>query len=224
MVAPLLIAVVLGWLWQYSHSKIVVRTFIVVVAMFAAMVLPYGEKFLTRGQMAVAEFQQYTENPVKAANTSIGQRLEQWRLAWAMWKEQPFLGWGTEGSVQRKQAYVDQGLAHPSVMNYGHAHNEILDMLAKRGALGLTMLLMFYAIPLAAFWPTRSRITALPETLQRQALALRAAASLLPIAYFGFGWTQVFFAHNSGNMFYLFAIVAFWGAIQYLERSSQQPT
>ena len=55
-------------------------------------------------------------------------------------------------------------------------------------------------------------------------LALRMSASLLPIAYFGFGWTQVFFAHNSGHMFYMFGIVSFWGAIQQLERSSQQRT
>ena len=48
-------------------------------------------------------------------------------------------------------------------------------------------------------------------------LALRAAAALLPLAYFGFGWTQVFFAHNSGNMFYIFSLVALWGAICRLE-------
>ncbi|MHB7984911.1 hypothetical protein, partial [Lacticaseibacillus paracasei] len=56
-------------------------------------------------------------------------------------------------------------------------------------------------------------------TLQPRLLALRAAAALLPLAYFGFGWTQVFFAHNSGQMFYIFSLAIFWGAICYLEKT-----
>lgn len=221
IVAPLLVFFLLLWMCQFGRARLVVISVLGMSALVAAMVLPYGEKFYSRANLAVIEYQHYIENPAQAAESSIGQRLEQWRLAGAMWKEKPLFGWGIEGIVSGKKSYVDQGLAHPSVMNYGHAHNEIMDMLAKRGMLGLLILLLFYAIPLVIFWPSLSRIEKIPAEVKNKILGIRAAASLLPIAYFGFGWTQVFFAHNSGNMFYLFAIVSFWGALQYLEHGNK---
>lgn len=35
---------------------------------------------------------------------------------------------------------------------------------------------------------------------------------MLPICYVAFGFTQVFFSHNSGHLFYIFAIVSFYAA------------
>jgi len=185
----------------------------------AAVLVPYGEKFGARAQLAVVEFHQYLEQPQAYAETSIGQRLEQWRTAIHLFEQEPLTGWGVLGVVRGKQELVDQGKSHPSIMSYGHAHNEVIDMLVKRGGIGGIALLLFYAVPLGLFWPTRQRIQRVAIEERSQALAVRVAASMLPIAYFGFGWTQVFFAHNSGNIFYLFAIVAFWAALQQLERS-----
>lgn len=217
VVAPVLVLCLLVWMFQYGQAKLAGIAVVAMVLAVAVMVIPYGEKFTSRANTAVVELQAYAANPVQAAETSIGQRLEQWRLAWALWEQKPLLGWGTQGFTQGKQLRVDQGLAHPSVMDYGHAHNEILDMLAKRGVLGLVMLLLLYGVPLAVFWPTRKRMAQVPLIVRDRLLSLRVAATLLPIAYFGFGWTQVFFAHNSGNMFYLFALVAFWGGVCQLE-------
>ena len=90
-------------------------------------------------------------------------------------------------------------------------------MWVKRGLLGLILLLLFYAVPAAIFWPTQSRIARVNAEQRSKLLALRAAATLLPLAYFGFGWTQVFFAHNSGNMFYIFSLAVLWGGICRLE-------
>ena len=61
------------------------------------------------------------------------------------------------------------------------------------------------------------RLARVSDEMRSKALALRAAATLLPLAYFGFGWTQVFFAHNSGNMFYIFGLAVLWGGICRLE-------
>ncbi|MEY2736342.1 MAG: hypothetical protein RLZ58_1751, partial [Pseudomonadota bacterium] len=36
---------------------------------------------------------------------------------------------------------------------------------------------------------------------------------LLPLTYIGFGLTQVFFAHNSGVMFYLFMVMLVHAAL-----------
>jgi O-antigen ligase len=185
-----------------------------------ALALPAREHQLgQRADLAVEQAQHYLTQPNKYARTSIGQRLEQWRLAARLIAERPMTGWGPDGYVQAKQAQVNRGLADPSVMNFGHAHNEILDMWAKRGLGGLAILLFFYAAPLYAFWPTPSRLTRVDVARRPRLLALRAVATLLPLAYFGFGWTQVFFAHNSGHMFYIFSLGIFWSAICLLEKS-----
>lgn len=224
VVAPLLLLCLLIVLSIHGRKRLAVSACVAAAVLVAVAVLPYAEKFGSRAAVAIQELQFYGENPQQAAVTSVGQRLEQWRTAVRMIGERPITGWGTEGVIARKQELVHQGVAHPSIMDYGHAHNEILDMWVKRGLLGLCLLMLCYAIPLWLFWPSRQRVQRIAQAHRPQILALRMSASLLPIAYFGFGWTQVFFAHNSGHMFYMFGIVSFWGAIQYLERSSQQPT
>jgi O-antigen ligase len=217
--APLLLAAVWCMAWRNGYRRIASIAVLVMLIGGAVLVLPAYRKFEQRADIAVQEARHYLAEPQKYAETSIGQRLEQWRLAIHLIEERPVAGWGLEGYAQAKQAMVDKGDAHPSVMQYGHAHNEILDMWVKRGMAGLLILLFFYAAPLSVFWPTPSRLARADAARQPRLLALRAAAALLPLAYFGFGWTQVFFAHNSGQMFYIFSLAAFWGAICQLEKT-----
>lgn len=216
---PLLLAAIWFMAWRNGYKRIASVAILVMLIGGAALVLPAYKKFEQRADVAVQEAQHYLAEPQKYAETSIGQRLEQWRLAIHLIEERPVAGWGLEGYVRAKQAMVDKGAAHPSVMDYGHAHNEILDMWVKRGMAGLLILLFFYAAPLYVFWPTPKRLARTDAARQPRLLALRAAASLLPLAYFGFGWTQVFFAHNSGQMFYIFSLATFWGAICRLEKT-----
>ena len=224
VVAPLLFLCLLIVLCIQGRARLAVSACVVVTVLVAVAVMPFAEKFGSRAAGAVHELQFYVKHPQDAAVTSVGQRLEQWRTAIRMIEERPITGWGTQGVIAGKQELVDQGWAHPSIMEYGHTHNEILDMWVKRGLLGLSLLMLCYAVPLWLFWPSRQRLLRIEQGLKSQMLALRMSASLLPVAYFGFGWTQVFFAHNSGHMFYMFGIVSFWGAIQHLERSGQQHT
>ena len=118
------------------------------------------------------------------------------------------------GYQQEKKRRVAAGLAHPIVLQFGHAHNEWLDMFAKRGVLGLGGLLLFYAVPLALFWPTRVRVLGADGLVDRQALCLRLVGVLLPLGYLGFGLTQVFLAHFNGNMVYLFMVSFTLAALQ----------
>lgn len=162
------------------------------------------------------------------ARSSIGHRLEHWRLAWYLGQEKPLLGWGDAGYKQEKARLVDAGLFDVSTTYYDHAHNEVLDMWAKRGSLGVAMLLLFYAIPLALFWPSAARMRRAQQRLQPMPVAtanqaasavlwLRLCGSAIVLMYIAFGLSQVFFAHNSGTMSYLFMLVLFWAALHGLE-------
>lgn len=155
------------------------------------------------------------------AASSVGQRFEHWRFAWDMMKERPLLGWGVGPYMEQKAARVAAGKYQPSILEYKYVHNEMLDVLVKCGVPGLLGLLSFYAIPIWLFWPTRARMAAhADEQVRAQVLALRLAGLAIPVLYIGFGLTQVFFAHNSGIMFYLFMITVTWASLVGLERES----
>ena len=60
---------------------------------------------------------------------------------------------------------------------------------------------------------TRTRQQATAAGVCSQAFVLQLAGVALVIAYMGFGLTQVFFSHNSGNLFYLFMLALLHGAL-----------
>ena len=169
-----------------------------------------------RLDMAVTEAQQFEQKG--DAVSSVGQRLAHWQLAWDMGLARPLLGWGKSGYDAEKQRQVKAGQAHPFLLEFAHVHNEVLDLFAKHGLLGVLALLLFYGVPLALFWPTRARVM-VPATnggmqLDRTALALHLVGWTVPVAYIAFGLTQVFFAHNSGNVFYLFMVMLVHSCLQ----------
>lgn len=141
------------------------------------------------------------------AETSVGQRLAHWRLAWRMGLERPWLGWGEAGYEQRKREWVEAGTVPPVVLRFGHAHHEALDLWAKAGLTGLMALLLFYGAPACLYW--RHRQPDHPD--DDRPWAAWAGLSLV-LGYAGFGMTQVMFAHNSGNMVYLFMTLV-WASV-----------
>ena len=179
-----------------------------------------GGEMAQRYSTAVAEVEQYQEQHQGAAQTSVGQRLAHWQLAWEMGRDKPLTGWGLQGYIDEKERRVQAGRASTSVLGYDHAHNEVLDMFAKRGLIGVALLLVFYAVPLAIFWPSQRRMAKCPGTpMDRQILYLRMLGTMVPLCYMGFGLTQVFFAHNSGHMFYVYMLVVLLGALIGRERA-----
>lgn len=169
--------------------------------------------------LASSEVQTYLADPGsdKTAQTSVGQRLEQWRLAWYLGQQRPWTGWGKQGLIAAKEDAVQSGRAHPSVLEFEHAHNELLDMWARRGAVGVVMLLAAYVLPLVVFYPTQRRRDLLPEHQRGAGLALHILGMSVALGCVVFGLTQVFFAHNSGHMFYAFALVFIYGALAGLK-------
>lgn len=189
-----------------------------VLGMLAALLLFKGAEVEQRLDEAHNEAQVYQNQG--NADTSIGHRLAHWRLAWHMGLERPLLGWGRSGYEQEKARRVAAGQAPASVLQFTHAHNEAFDLFAKRGLLGVAVLTLFYAVPLWLFWPRRQRVVDKNGSLDREALSLCMVGILLPLSYFGFGLTQVFLAHNSGNVFYLFMCLLLHAVLQ--SREAQQ--
>lgn len=156
----------------------------------------------------------------REAGNSVGQRLEHWRFAWEAGMDKPVFGWGMRGYLAEKEKRVAAGQYHPGILEYIYTHNEPLDMFVKAGIVGVAWLLLFYAVPLAMFWPTRARVAAYArqaDDVRAQMLALRLGGVCIPLLYAGFGMTQVFFAHNSGIMAYLFLVMTTWAALRGMD-------
>nr|WP_275298297.1 O-antigen ligase family protein [Halomonas campisalis] len=158
-----------------------------------------------RVHQAVDDISRYVSGESRV--TSVGSRFEMWRGASRLALDAPWLGVGSGHYEQAMRSLADQGVIDPGVLVYDHAHNEFLDTLARRGLLGLAVLLALYLVPMKLF----ARQLHAPD-MERRALA--SAGVILPVAYIDFGLTQVFLSHNSGVMIYGFWLAVLWGSFK----------
>lgn len=146
-------------------------------------------------------------------STSVGSRFEMWRGATLLIQEKPLIGWGSNGYEQAMAALGEEGVIDQEAASYGHAHNEFIDAFAKRGLIGLFVLLALYIIPMRLF----------ARQIGTDNLAIRSIATagvLLPVTYIDFGLSQAFLTHNSGVMMYAFLLASFWGIYASLMREA----
>ncbi|WGI26638.1 O-antigen ligase family protein [Halomonas alkaliantarctica] len=155
-----------------------------------------------RVHQAVEQVQRYASGD--RSSTSVGARFEMWRGASHLIAEKPLVGWGSNGYAAAMQTLANEGVINGNAARYSHAHNEFIDTFAKRGLIGLMVLLAVYLLPMRFF----------AKELGASDLSLRATATagvLLPVTYIDFGLTQSFLSHNSGVMMYAFLLAVLWG-------------
>lgn len=158
---------------------------------------------------AVSDVTRYISG--ESQTSSVGARFEMWKGAAHLIAERPVTGWGDNGYRQRMQELGEQGVIHPGVTVYGHAHNEFIDAFAKRGVFGIAVLLALYLVPLKLF---SKNIAA--QNLSTRSVAV--AGMLLSVAYIDFGLSQVFLAHNSGVMMFAFWLAVLWGVTSRINK------
>lgn len=162
-----------------------------------------------RAELAAHEYLQQEQS---VGESSVGLRLAFWQLAWTQGLAHPWVGVG-QGDYEKAQrsAVARQEMPRHAVL-FNHAHNEWLDMFAKRGLLGVLALALFYAVPGGLFWRAL-RDTAGAATSATKARRAAALCGLIGVVGFlGFGMTQVMFAHNNGNLMYLLT-TSLWLAV-----------
>ncbi len=101
------------------------------------------------------------------------------------------------------------------VSQFNHAHNELLDVLVKRGCVGLLAFLIVLIIPLVLAWRYI-------RDDQPEVQSFAAAQIILVLCVSIFGLTQVFFIHNSGVTIYAFYAVVLWSCLRNAQESYLQ--
>lgn len=150
------------------------------------------------------------------SDSSVGQRLAHWQLAWNMGWERPWLGWGQLAYDIEKLRLIQSGETPAVLLQFGHAHHEWLDMWVKKGFSGLLVLGFFFAIPWLVYWQTLRGSTSTELTV------VATCGAITILGYLGFGMTQMVFAHNSGNVMFLFMNLLWIAALQRSRNSSPQ--
>ena len=155
--------------------------------------------------LAQKEMQAYRQQGDAA--TSVGARLQMWQFSWNLYCERPLFGWTQQGYMEQKKRAIDFGQLDPILAVFNHPHNELLDTSAKRGTAGLLILLAVYLAPFFLF------LRNFQISEQSNVRALCIVGMVTPVAYFGFGLTQAFLAHNSGVTVYVFLLCLVWSAV-----------
>lgn len=163
-----------------------------------------------RTAIAVTEVEKM--NDASNANTSIGQRFEMWRTALRLSSENPMLGIGRNSYMADKEAMVAQGKLDAASLNITNAHNDYLDVLVKRGAVGLLALLGLFLLPLFLFGRAlrHGAATAQPFAL---------GGVVLCTCYIIFGLTTSSLTLNIGIIMLVFPMAMLWALLRQAQRS-----
>ncbi|MDP3535412.1 MAG: O-antigen ligase family protein [Halomonas sp.] len=153
-----------------------------------------------RMDKAVSEVHRYIEG---TGFGSVGARLEMYRGAMWLIRDQPFIGYGHRGYDPAMQGLKKKGILNPDLGNYWHAHNDLLDAWVRRGLPGLLMVLGLYLVPLWRFLPgLRS------ENPKHRSFSM--AGVLLAISFISFGLSYSFFAYPAGIAVYASWLILLW--------------
>ena len=197
-------------------GRVLVLSLVSVAAVVAVLALT--PRLNARVAVAVTEVGNYLATG--DGSTSLGNRLDQYRLAAQLIPQKPWLGWGAHGYVQEMERLVVSGQFAQEQVHYPEIHNIFLDAWVKVGLFGVLLQAALLACVLYLFWPSRRRLRQWPDDSAdwHDALALRVMGSLVPVCYLVFGMSQPFFNHNSGIMFFVFYVAVLWTALRGLER------
>lgn len=97
------------------------------------------------------------KDPMKVGHLgSVGQRLEMWRAAWLIYKDNPVIGVGRGNFPAAAKTYAEAGLVHPQATVHPHPHNGYLEFMVSNGTIGLALLLFLLIYPLSVCMRSKS--------------------------------------------------------------------
>ena len=140
-------------------------------------------------------------------DTSLGLRFEFWKSAIDSFVKKPIFGWGNNGvRVSQEQQYKSGLITKAAYDFHGHAHNQFLDDMAKRGIIGLSALLALFLFPLTMF---KKQLT---TAASAEAKTLAACGVVLVLSTIDYCLSQAFLNHNSGIVFYCLSVILIYSS------------
>jgi O-antigen ligase len=206
------VAIVLIFGWVFLHAlkaRSWFKRVLALAVLIGCMALPVWQLDLhqvvvARVKTAVDETKAYVD--ANQQNSSVGSRLAMWQFSLHQVGDAPWLGHGQQGWIELRDRGIAKTELVPYIGNFSHVHNEYLDVLLKRGVVGLALLLLLFLGPILWFFKPYLN----SSDVEVKSLAM--AGMVIPMMYMDFGLTQVFLSHNSGRM----VLVSLWMCVAAL--------
>ncbi|QQB18155.1 O-antigen ligase family protein [Aeromonas jandaei] len=166
-----------------------------------AMVLAPQTGMLKRFDAAKTDIEQYVDGT--NLDTSLGIRFQLWRSAWDSFKEKPFFGWGQDGLRESQKQQLKENKITNFIYNFNyHAHNQYLEEMAKRGIIGLLVLIAMLCVPIIL---VKKRFSIMAQESLAYSGGVLVIVTCLTTA--DYHLSQAYFSHNSGISFFVFSLV-----------------
>lgn len=124
-------------------------------------------------------------------SSSLGIRLTLWLNSLELISQQPFSGFGVGQFKFALGSLAEKNLIAPEVLEFSHAHNELLNLWVELGILGPIALITFFLVP----WHIASR--------EKFSLQSRYLLILVFLTWLLFGLSQTQLAHQKITMLQL---------------------
>lgn len=197
---PILLLIII-FLYRHLLSKKLLLggiTFLCIIS----VVLTVNNKFVNRLSEAQYELKLYLSGDDKVS--SIGERLDMWKIGSKAFLEHPISGWSLKELDYYKKDLADKDVVTKASISFSHLHNQFIDELAKKGILGGIAILGIFIVPLHLFY---RKVVGQGNKRIKFISILGIIHVLLTIIYC---MSQAFLAHNSGNIFYFFVLFLFY--------------
>ena len=198
ILAPIII-VSIFYFFRYALNNFDKLIVVIGSVLILAMICIPQSGVTGRVMAAKNDIVQYTNGVEK--NTSLGIRFQLWHSAWDAFIDRPFFGWGNHGLEKGLEQQVVHGETTEFIKDFfidSHAHNQFLDEMAKRGIIGMGVLLVLFLLP---FYIANKILSEHPLNA---VLLIVLGSSMID-----FSLSQAFISHNSGMTFYVICLIIF---------------
>jgi len=184
-----LFTLIVFYIW-YSYKHLSRKTFsIIIIAITLSFGIIYNIpifKMQQRFDIAIVQTSNYFDSDSTSNLSGLGSidaRLEMWKAALLIFKENPLLGagWAKNYNIELN-LLIEQKLINASISKYQEAHSIYLSSMAKGGLLALAGIFALFFIPLIFFIKILSHRSSSPS---QQRIALAGILLLVSIIFNG---------------------------------------
>jgi len=147
-VFPVLILISVLYLGKGVQKVFIMSMTVIVLILLYSNV----DKVNNRIGKAYTEYAQYFayKNPAQEATilTSVGLRIEMWRVTPSLFMENPVLGVGRGNYQKSAKQYTESKRFHRDIASHSHPHNAYSEMLISKGVVGLFVFFGITLLPL----------------------------------------------------------------------------
>lgn len=164
--------------------------------------------------IAIEEMNRYMNTKQKADIIlgSVDTRLEMWKYGLKLFAESPVFGKGFPGFDKRLKEDVENKKVNRVLLNHGHLHNDIINIMAKLGLVGLSVYIVFYLMLFRYFFKKMKK-----KNLNGDVRFFATIGGLTVAGMFLFSLSDSMFGTAAGITNYVFLITLSAGGMRYHE-------